>query len=543
MPALAPSKPVRAALSSLRSAISPAPRSPFPAPFAALPSSAFSLTSAATPLLSASAAVRTSLSTRPAALELKLYPGGVVVAEAAGGERAVVVVDGGVEVVGRDVRGGGVVMVFESEKVAKEWGKGVAAEQEVSIDDFEVMEPIGKGGFASVFLVRHRGTGEFLAMKVVVKPNPEASAAAWKLAASERRVLELAHGSPFLLHLRYAWQTAEKFYYVTDFKAGGTLLKTVADLKAARQKEMAAGDNAFRPVVPVDRIRAITSELILGLDFLHARNIVYRDLKPENVLFDAAGRASIADFGLAKILPSSRGRTTSFSGTRPYMAPETALKYDYGLAADMWSLGAVIYVMVYGSTPVRREHVGKGYFRGIVAFPMKERLPKALVELMQGLLCVDELERLTAHEAKSAAFFAGVNWQELESSSASSFSPTSSAPSPSNSAPEKTHRRAPSSFDLSLDSSELSAPTPSRTPSPEEIQASLAANFNTAELAGFQHEKKKAALCTPRAAPVVVRSKTPRGAMARVAGMGKEKGGARMAAGDVKYMVGFSYSG
>lgn len=93
------------------------------------------------------------------------------------------------------------------------------------------------------------------------------------------------------------------------------------------------------------------AEILLGLEYIHSKGIVYRDLKPENVLLDIDGHLKLADFGLSKILPSIASLTNSFCGSPEYMSPEMLLGYGHGFAVDYYSLGAILFEMLTGLPP------------------------------------------------------------------------------------------------------------------------------------------------------------------------------------------------
>ena len=100
-----------------------------------------------------------------------------------------------------------------------------------------------------------------------------------------------------------------------------------------------------------DRARVYIAELVEGLSYLHKNKIIYRDLKPENVLFDSNGHLKITDFGLSKIGIEPGKLTKSFCGTPEYIAPEIIQGTGHSMKADWWSLGALMYQMLTGRPP------------------------------------------------------------------------------------------------------------------------------------------------------------------------------------------------
>lgn len=195
----------------------------------------------------------------------------------------------------------------------------------LSASDFELLRVVGKGSFGKVLQVRKRDSGRVYAMKVLVKKDlVERKEVAHTL--SERNVLIRA-SSPFLVGLKFSFQTPEKLYLVLDYMNGGELFYHL-------QKET---------VFSEARTRFYICELILALEHLHKYDIVYRDLKPENILLDSSGHIALTDFGLCKEHVSFNDTTNTFCGTAEYLAPEVLTGQGYGKAVDWWSLGILFY--------------------------------------------------------------------------------------------------------------------------------------------------------------------------------------------------------
>merc|ERR1712224_218207 len=94
--------------------------------------------------------------------------------------------------------------------------------------------------------------------------------------------------------------------------------------------------------------RFYTAGITLAFEHMHSKNVIFRDLKPENVLLDSLGYPKIADFGFAKQI---EGRTFTFCGTKDYIAPEMLLGKGYSKASDWWQLGVLIFEMLAGHPP------------------------------------------------------------------------------------------------------------------------------------------------------------------------------------------------
>jgi len=196
------------------------------------------------------------------------------------------------------------------------------------------LKVLGTGTYGKVMLVRHKKTQKLYAMKVLKKELIRKRNQV-EHTKTERRVLErIRH--PFIVRMKYAFKDREKLYFVLDYCHGGELFFYLTNLR--RFKEDAA--------------RFYAANILLALRCLNQHNVVYRDLKPENVLIDAEGYALLTDFGLSKENITDSSRATSLCGTAEYLAPEVLEKErSYGKPCDWWSFGCVIYEMLTGHPP------------------------------------------------------------------------------------------------------------------------------------------------------------------------------------------------
>ena len=210
--------------------------------------------------------------------------------------------------------------------------------------------------------------------------------------------------SPFIVGLKYSFQTPTDLFLVTGFMSGGELFNHLQ--KAGRFNEA--------------RAKFYIAELILALQHLHRHDIVYRDLKPENILLDANGHIALCDFGLSKANLAKDETTNTFCGTTEYLAPEVLLdEAGYTKMVDFWSLGVLVFEMCCGWSPFYADDTQQMYKNiafGKVRFP-KDTLSTEGRNFVKGLLNRNPKHRLgaqrDAEELKEHPFFADTDWEAI----------------------------------------------------------------------------------------------------------------------------------
>ncbi len=238
-------------------------------------------------------------------------------------------------------------------------------------------------------------------MKVVDKEPLEKENKVKQILNEKRIMQKLEH--PFIVKLYWSFQSKKKLQFVMDFCAGGELfyhLHNVGRLTESQAKFYFA-------------------EIVLGIEYLHSHSIVYRDLKPENVLLDIDGHVRLADFGLSKEGITLDVCTTSFCGSPEYMSPEMLQQCGHTLSVDFYSLGALVYEMIVGLPPHYSTNRDEMY-RSILMDPLviPPNLSPCLRDLLAGLLRKNPARRLGCErgieEVKEHPWCKNIDWARYE---------------------------------------------------------------------------------------------------------------------------------
>ncbi|CAD8095467.1 unnamed protein product [Paramecium sonneborni] len=279
--------------------------------------------------------------------------------------------------------------------------KNLKDEEETSLSQFQILGLIGKGSFGQVYLVKR--LNQFYAMKVldktmILKHN------LFRYAQTERNVLSVT-SHPFIVKLRYAFQTSDKLIMILDFCPGGDMGQLLEEKKR----------------LPEELVKNYICEVILALEDLHQRDIIYRDLKPENIVIDADGHAMLTDFGLSKegIFDANQG-AKSFCGSVAYLAPEMLKRQGHGKAVDWYLLGVVMYELLVGVPPYydnEKEQLFHNIENAILKIP--SYISSEGRNLIKSLLQRNPIKRLgsgvgDSKEIKQHPYFSDVDWVKVK---------------------------------------------------------------------------------------------------------------------------------
>ncbi|KAL8664995.1 MAG: hypothetical protein Q9202_002551 [Teloschistes flavicans] len=268
-----------------------------------------------------------------------------------------------------------------------------------TLGDFNFQRTLGTGSFGRVHLVQSKHNQRFYAVKVLKKAQVVKMKQV-EHTNDERKMLQKVKQA-FLVTLWGTFQDSKNLYMVMDFVEGGELFSLLR--KSQRFPN------------PVAKFYA--AEVTLALDYLHSMHIIYRDLKPENLLLDRHGHLKITDFGFAKEVPDI---TWTLCGTPDYLAPEVVSSKGYNKSVDWWSLGILIFEMLCGFTPFWDAgspiKIYENILKGKVKYP--PYIHPDAQDLLQRLITPDLTKRLGnlhggSKDVMNHAWFAEVTWERL----------------------------------------------------------------------------------------------------------------------------------
>lgn len=261
------------------------------------------------------------------------------------------------------------------------------------------LKVLGKGSFGKVLLAELKGKGQYFAVKVL-KKDVVLMDDDVECTMVEKRVLALAWENPFLTHLYSTFQSKEHLFFVMEYLNGGDLMFHIQD----------------KGRFDLNRATFYGAEIIVGLQFLHSKGIIYRDLKLDNVMLDKDGHIKIADFGMCREKVFGDARATTFCGTPDYIAPEILLGQKYTFSVDWWSFGVLVYEMLIGQSPFQGDDEDELFESIRTDTPHYPRwITKESKSLIELLFERDPTRRLgVVGDIRAHPFFKTINWTALE---------------------------------------------------------------------------------------------------------------------------------
>ena len=273
----------------------------------------------------------------------------------------------------------------------------------LKVSDFDIIKLLGKGGFGEVYLVQLKKTKNIYALKAIDKKQILQSDIK-KYVENERKVYEKFH-SPFIINFYRAFQSNLYLYLLIENMPNGDLKSYIKKYKTFTESE----------------VKLISAQLILALEHLHKQGIIYRDLKPDNILIDSEGYIKLGDFGLCKENIIDNHSSKSFCGSIAYIPPEILNREGHGRAVDWYLLGTVIYELLMSFPPYFTKLGKTQLMHNILGGKLKfydTQLSDEAVDLIKKLLERDINKRLgsglmDSAEIKQHPFYKGINFDAI----------------------------------------------------------------------------------------------------------------------------------
>ena len=230
-------------------------------------------------------------------------------------------------------------MHYNSQLLAEEFAKGVEGKyKNEDISNFQIESLIGKGRYANIYLAKYQD--EYVVLKVFDKVNLYKNCLIERVEL-EKNILCSFGDNKFLCHMKFYFSTTTKIIFVLPFYRGGDLFTFLVNKKLLRETQA-----AFYVV-----------QIVHMISFLHSKNILYRDLKLENIMLNENVYLTLIDFGSCKIIEEPKELESSFIGSPDYISPEIINGDGHNKLSDWWSFGVLLYELLHGATPFHDEKI------------------------------------------------------------------------------------------------------------------------------------------------------------------------------------------
>ena len=270
------------------------------------------------------------------------------------------------------------------------------SEEGIHLHSFEILEEVGSGSFGKVFKVKKNQTEEIYALKSLNQSTLR-QRKQLKYAIAECKILKsIRH--PFILPLFWAFQSDTHLFMVLEFCSLGDFSRLLS----------------YVHHLNIPQAKFYISEIILAIEHLHSLDIIYRDLKPQNILLDDCGHIRLADFGLAKQNATQENPAMSFCGSPAYLPPELLAQSGLWKPADVYCIGANLFELLTGDPPFFTENINVLYQRianDTLNFP--QNFNEEAKDLIMKTMKRNPEERIKIAEVKQHSFFKDINWDEM----------------------------------------------------------------------------------------------------------------------------------
>ena len=266
----------------------------------------------------------------------------------------------------------------------------------IVLTDLVLVKQVGQGMFGKVFLVYNSKNNVAYALKTVARWKVHEFRIFENIAQERKILLQLDH--PMMMKLVKTFKDDSRVYFLMEYVQGTDLFDVLRAIGIMNE----------------EKSKFYSACLLIVLQYLHERGILYRDLKPENIMIDEEGYPKLIDFGTAIIIEN---RTYTIVGTPHYMAPEVIKGTGYGIEADLWSLGVMLYEFMFYSVPFAENEQDTFKIYRIIqeeplTFPNLSTNP-ALINLLEKILNKNPVMRGNHENLMKHSWFLGLNWDTL----------------------------------------------------------------------------------------------------------------------------------
>ncbi|KAF4662583.1 hypothetical protein FOL47_006179 [Perkinsus chesapeaki] len=272
--------------------------------------------------------------------------------------------------------------------------------RKLTLDSFDLRATVGTGTFGRVRVVKVKDASDRSPMALkMLKKSEVIRLKQVEHVKAEKRILSMIE-HPFIVNLLTTFQDDKRLFMLMEYVNGGELFSYLR-----REGRL-----------PNDSGKFYAAEIVLAFQYLHNMNIIYRDLKPENLLIDCHGHVKVTDFGFAKVVED---RTWTLCGTPEYLAPEIIQSKGHGKSVDWWALGILIFEMLAGYPPFYDENpfgIYQKILSGKIDFP--RHFDVKAKDLIKRLLVHDRTKRYGclkngADDIKKHKWFKNVEWEQV----------------------------------------------------------------------------------------------------------------------------------
>ena len=283
--------------------------------------------------------------------------------------------------------------------IIQEIGRGNGQEKKekkkqfkIDLNKFKILKLLGVGGFGTVFKVRHILTGKIYAMKVMNK-NYIIQKKYLHYVVSECKIMKLLSGFPFILDLHYCFQSANFLYLIIDICPNGD----------------------FTNLESINNPKLFFAEVVLAFEYLHNKGVIYRDLKPDNILLDEFGHIKLCDFNLAKSGMTRTKRANSFCGSPLYFSPEMVNIKGATYKCDIYGIGLLMYEIVTGQRAYAANDINELYDK-IKKNKINFNHPKLegdIKDLIMKMCTKEEEFRIEIEDIKKHKYFSDIDFDKV----------------------------------------------------------------------------------------------------------------------------------